>query len=155
MSVRQEKRKYWVLPPDEEEYKSGRLRVYQNLLRARGITDLETLRLLTAHPMIEVGSLDPSVDGDHGCSAGIPQLHVCSHFGISAKTFRSRHPEWKTWEYQMQFMATEMVKRIKKYGDVRLAIISWNLPAAANAGVDTKARYFEKVKKQSLRLVLQ
>jgi hypothetical protein len=128
-----------------EAYKNRILADYQRKLHARGIKDT---KLFVAQLIQEAGSLDPATIGDHGCSFGIIQYNACSKHRMSAKAFLAKHPEWKTTEKQLTWMADSVAWRMKRYGNIRLAVISHNSPAAAARGVDTKAGYFTAVSKR-------
>lgn len=152
----------WILPSWEESYKTNRLAFYQQLLMKRGITNDESLRLLSGHLLAENGALAPDRHGDGGRSVGIPQRLVSMYRDpvtgkrFTAKTFLQRYPVWKTAKFQLTWMADRMIENIAKYGSVRLAIISHNMPAcAARKCKDTPAGYFAKVQKQADRLSLQ
>lgn len=121
----------------QPEYKQERLAHYLQLLKDRGITAKADLKILTANLIVENGALDETVNGDSGCSVGIPQRYVCQ-YGYSAKSFRKKYPEWNDWRFQLEWMADHAVSNYRKYdGNVRLAIISHNSPAAAARGKDS------------------
>lgn len=132
---------------DAPPYKNERLAAYQGMLKARGITDPDNLKLLTAQIIQENGSLSENVHGDKGCSVGVLQYNACVHHHVSAKRFLELHPEWKSWEYQMERMADMVADRMEIYeGDIRRIVIHHNCPACAKAGKDSKAGYYTAVK---------
>lgn len=158
--IRQDAKGYWQAPK-EPAYKNERLRAYQGMLRARGIIDSEQLRLFTAQLLQENGALSENVDGDHGCSIGIPQRNVClirdslTKKRFTAATFRIRYPAWKDWRTQMAWMADRTANVYhQKNGDARLTIINHNSPAAARRGTDTHAGYYRKIVARSATLSL-
>lgn len=127
-------------------YKSDRLRAYQRLLKAKGITKPDDLKLLAAQLIQENGALSESTIGDHGCSIGMIQYNACAHAGISAKRFLQLHPEWKDWHYQLEQMATMVAERYAMYhGNIKQVVTHHNSPAAAKRGVDTAAGYYRSV----------
>lgn len=135
---------------DAPAYKNERLAAYQNMLIQRGITGTDNLKLLTAQIIQENGSLSENVHGDHGCSVGILQYNACVHARVSAIRFLELHPEWKSWEYQLERMADMVEDRMEKYdGDIRLVVIHHNCPACAARGVDSKAGYYRSVKSRT------
>lgn len=144
----------WAGQPD---YKQERLAYYQQLLRDRGINDMDVLRTLTANLIVENGSLSESVNGDAGCSVGIPQRNVCQ-FGYTAKSFLRTYPAWNDWRYQLEWMADHTVESYKKFdGDVFRTVVYHNRPAAAYLGVDSchiTPCYFKRVDKAAKDLVL-
>lgn len=133
---------YW-LPSDAPEYKNERLSLYQDLLKERGITDPKHLKLFVAQILQENGALSEDVDGDHGCSIGIPQRNVClfrdpvTKKKFTAKTFRDRYPEWRDWRTQLNWLADSAAKTYSRYDkNVFQAITHHNCPACAQAAVD-------------------
>lgn len=103
------------------------------MLKARGITDPDKLKLLTAQIIQENGSLSENVHGDNGCSVGVLQYNSCVHNGMKAKRFLETHPEWKSWEYQFERMADMVADRMDIYeGNMRKVIIHHNCPACTN-----------------------
>ena len=145
---------YWQAPK-EPSYKNERLHVYQDLLKNRGITNRDHLKLFVAQLLQENGAVSENVDGDNGCSIGIPQRNVCL-YGYTAKSFRKKYPNWKTWETQMKWMADYTVQNYKKYdGNPKCTIIHHNRPASARNGCrDTAARYYGKIVAKSATLSL-
>lgn len=142
--------------PNEEEYKTGRLAAYQEMLRKRGITDEGHLRLLTAQLLVEAGSLNESVNGDNGCSVGIPMRNVCL-YGYTAKSFRKKYPEWNSLEFQLNWMADQVAAKYEKYdSDIRKIILSHNCPSCAARNVDAchiTPCYYQRVVNMSSKLV--
>lgn len=139
---------YGYIWKDAPEYKNERLLYYQHALRTRGITDPEQLKYFTAHLIIENGAMNEHIDGDSGCSVGIPQRYVCQ-FGYSAKSFRKKYPEWNDWKRQLDWMADYTVQNFQKLGDVRLTIIYHNSPQSALSGRDAchiSPCYYQRVK---------
>lgn len=135
-------------------YKNERLAYYQQALAARGKFTKEELRLLTAQLIQENGALAEDVIGDHGCSIGIIQYNTCAHHKMSGKTFLERHPEWKSWKYQIDYMADWVAGRSKAFnGNIRLMIIDHNCPACAAKGRDSKAGYYQSIKQRASLLI--
>jgi hypothetical protein len=149
--------KYWEWQ-GAEDYKNVRLRYYQDLLRAEGITNTEHLRNLTAQLLQENGSLDPVVMGDwtnnsYYCSLGIPQINMCVHHGMDAATWLARNPEWKDWKLQMEIMTEWTVGRYEKYDkDIFQTVLGHNCPSCASAGWDNG--YWKNVQNKELLLTL-
>lgn len=137
------------------EYKNERLAYYQKLLKDRGITNKDHVKLLVAQLIQEAGSLSETTIGDHGCSFGIIQYNACAHKKISAKRFLEIHPEWKTWEYQLEQMANMVKERYALYdGNIKRVIVHHNRPATARAGSkDTPAGYFKAISSRTNLLV--
>lgn len=128
------------------EYKNERLRAYQRMLKARGITNKDHLRLLVAQLIQEAGSLSETTIGDSGCSLGIPQLNTCVHHNQKAETFLKSNPEWGDWRHQLEWMADRTATNYQRFDqNVRLTIIAHNCPACARAGKDSRAGYFRAV----------
>ena len=144
---------YWKLTgPESEPYKVDRLREYQQMLKDRGITNINHLRLLASQLFSENGSLSEThTKGDHGCAVGIVQYNACSHNGMSAKRFLQVYPEWVDYKYQLRWMADAVDQRYKRFhGNIRLVIISHDSPACAEHSCrDTKAGYFSTVSKKA------
>lgn len=131
---------------DAPAYKNDRLKAYQGMLKARGITDPDKLKLLTAQIIQENGSLSENVHGDNGCSVGVLQYNACVHHNQSAKKFLETHPEWKSWEYQFERMADMVADRMEIYdGNMKQVVVHHNGPAFAKRGVDTPAGYYKSV----------
>jgi len=149
--------KYWTWV-EAEDYKNERLRYYQDLLRAEGITNPDHLKNLTAQLMVENGQLDPEIKGDYNkkgyyCSLGIPQINMCVHHGVSAGTWLARNPEWKDWKLQMEIMTEWTVGRYEKYDeDIFQTVLGHNCPSCANARWDNG--YWKKVQNHELLLSL-
>lgn len=118
------------------------------MLVARGITDPDKLKLLTAQIIQENGSLSENVHGDQGCSVGVLQYNACVHHKMSAKRFLEVYPEWKSWEYQFERMADMVANRMEIYnGNMRQIVIHHNHPACAKRNCsDTKAGYYKTIK---------
>lgn len=133
----------------QPEYKQERLAYYQQLLKDRGITNRDHLKLMTANLIVENGALSESTHGDGGCSVGIPQRNVCL-YGYTAKSFLKKYPAWNDWKVQMQWMADHTKAAYDKYdGDVFRTIVSHNRPASAAVGKDScgiSPCYFQRVK---------
>ncbi len=127
------------------EYKNATLALYQRKLKARGVTDT---KLFVAQLIQEAGSLNPATIGDHGCSFGLIQYNACAKHRMSAASFLKKHPEWKTAETQLEWMADSVAWRMERYDSVRLAVIAHNSPAAAARGTDTKAGYYKAVSRR-------
>ncbi len=147
---------YWQIP-GEEAYKNARLREYQDMLRARGVTDMGQLRLLVAQIMQENGALTPDRIGDHGCSFGILQYNACSHNNLSAKHFLARNPQWRDYRFQLASLADEVKINLKQFGTIRCTIVWHNGPAFATPctpWTDTPARYFHTISKLTSRFTL-
>jgi len=143
---------YWQLSEkDDAGYKNERIRFYQDLLKERGVSDRETLKLLTAQLLQENGALAEDRDGDHGCSIGIPQYNACAHHRMNAKRYRALNPEWNDWRFQMTWMADQTVKTLQAFdGKTKCAIIHHNRPASAwNGCRDTAAGYYRKIESRS------
>lgn len=143
---------YWQLSQkDDAGYKNERIRFYQDLLKDRGVSDRETLKLLTAQLLQENGALAEDRDGDHGCSIGIPQYNACAHHRMNAKRYREIHPEWNDWRFQMTWMADQTVKTLQAFdGNAKCAIIHHNRPASAYNGCrDTAAGYYRNIVSRS------
>jgi hypothetical protein len=133
-------------------YKNDRLRAYQDLLRARGITGMADLKLLTAQLIQENGALDETVIGDHGCSIGILQYNVCVHHHMKAATWLKlpQNQVWKDYRFQLSVMADAVASRYQKFhGNLKQVIVAHNSPAAAARGTDTRAGYYSSIVKRS------
>lgn len=117
------------------------------MLKARGITNKDHLKLLVAQLIQENGSLSEShTTGDKGCAVGIIQYNACVHHKMSAKTFLKKFPEWQSWEYQLERMADMVANRYEIYdGNIKQVVIHHNRPASAKLGRDTPAGYFKAV----------
>lgn len=128
-------------------YKNERLTYYQEQLIARGITNKEHLKLLTAQVIQENGSLSENVHGDGGCSVGILQYNACVHHGVSAKKFLEKHPEWKSWQYQLDRMADMVADRYHNLyaGNIKQVIVHHNRPVDAKRNRDTPAGYYRTI----------
>jgi hypothetical protein len=153
---------YWHAP-QEPAYKNERIMAYQDMLKERGITDPEHLRLFVAQLLQENGAISENVDGDGGCSIGIPQRNTCNFRDpvtgrwFNAKTFRQRYPAWNDWRTQMEWMADYTAANYKKFPKVRCVIVNHNRPASARPctdRTDTKARYYGKIAARSQALSL-
>lgn len=116
-----------------EPYKNDILKAYQKKLNERGVEDT---KIFVAQLIQENGSLDPLRIGDNGKSFGIIQYNSYAKHGVNAKRFLELHPEWKTVDKQLEWMADDVAAKMKAYGSTKLAVISHNCPACAKAGVD-------------------
>lgn len=146
--------KYWEWV-DAPEYKKIRLRYYQDLLRAAGVTNIDHLKNLTSQLTVENGALDPLAIGDNGCSLGLPQINFCVHHGVYASTWLKRNPEWNDWKLQAEVMTEWITSNYERYdGDIFRTVVHHNSPAAAYANVDTNAGYWSKVVKNGNLLSL-
>jgi hypothetical protein len=145
---------YWKLI-HEEPYKNARLAEYQDMLRARGITDPQALKLLVAQLYQENGAVTADRIGDHGCSFGLIQFNACVHEHVTAKRFLQLHPEWQDYRFQLAVMADSVADRYRQFhGNMMQVIVAHNSPAAARRGTDTKAGYFRAVSKRLALLTL-
>lgn len=136
-----------VIAPGEEQYKNDRLAYYQDVLKKRGITNMNDLRLLSAQLLAENGAMTEDRLGDSGCSFGLIQYNACAHHGVNARKFLADNKEWQSWEYQLQRMADMVAERYARYdGNMRRVIIHHNSPACASRGCsDTRAGYYSKI----------
>lgn len=150
---------YWTWP-GQPAYKNERLAAYQDMLRARGITDTEHLKLLTAQLVQENGAIDEKVIGDKGCSFGLLQYNACAHHKMSAKAFLSKPQwkEWNDWRFQLERMADMVAERNRIYdGKIRCVVVHHNGPAFAQPctkHADTPAGYFRAVQAKTALLAI-
>jgi len=141
----------WVLTgPSAAPYKNERLAEYQGLLRDRGITNEDHLRLLVAQLLQENGALtEHHTTGDGGCAVGIIQYNACVHHKMNAKRFLEKYPSWQDYHYQLSRMADMVQDRYQRYGgDIKKTIVHHNCPACAPYG-DTNAGYYATIQRKS------
>ena len=125
---------YWEWKEDADgyaPYKNEVLKKWQDALRERGIISKNDLLVFTAQALAENGALDPLVIGDKGCSLGLPQKNWCSHEGISAKKALKKYPEWSNLDTQLGWFADSTIDHLKKFSDIKWAVIAHNSPKAA------------------------
>ena len=159
--------------PKEPAYKNERLLTYQGMLRERGITNPDHLRLFASQLLVENGAISEDRDGDpvigciakdkdgnctkrgvlYYCSIGIPQRNVCN-FGYTTASFRRKFPAWNDWRVQMDWMTTYTAASYARFdGKAKCTIIYHNRPASALNGCrDTKAGYYGKIVSRSTSL---
>lgn len=108
-----------------EPYKNDVLRLYQQKLRARGITNT---RIFVAQIVQENGAMAANVIGDKGCSIGIPQYNACSKHHVSAKRWIELHPEWATADHQLEWLADQVEWRTRDLKTEWSQIVNHNCP---------------------------
>lgn len=140
--------KYWQIP-NAPKYKNDTLRACQDSLRSKGITDLNALRYGCSIIAHENGEM--TTDRIH---AGGGAYGLCGHNVGNVKAFWKKHPESKTFEYQIEYCTKRFADAYYKYNkDIKPSIVQHHCPACAKARVDScydhghrlNKCYFERV----------
>jgi len=150
---------------DAEPYKNDILKLYQQKLHERGVTDTQ---IFVAQIVQENGKLEADVIGDHGCSIGIPQYNACAKHKVSARRWIELHPEWATVDHQLDWLADQVKRRTDTFSSEWSKIVDHNCPLCVTIKpgqvvngktyADWKAignRYYKSVKSRTALLVQQ
>ena len=113
---------------DAEPYKNDMLRLYQQKLHERGISDT---KIFVAQIVQENGKLEADVIGDSGCSIGIPQYNACKKHNVSAKRWIELHPEWATADHQLEWLADQVAWRTKDFKSEWSQVVNHNCPVCS------------------------
>jgi hypothetical protein len=144
---------YWQLPGGNP-HQNKVLKLYQDALKAKGVTDQEALHYGAAVLISENEPLTLDRLGDSGHAFGICQKSVRPQY---AKDFLKKHPEWKTVEKQIDFCTQRFADAWARFKSLTAphrivtpkkevvlvpegvfrAAVENNCPACSRAGVDS------------------
>lgn len=156
----------WILPGGSEQQNTA-LRVYQDALRERGITDPEALLYGSALLVHENEKLTVDRVSFTGYDFGLCQMNTGK---VPSRVFMKQHPEWLDLKKQAGWCADRFVKTYDKYNkSIFRAVVQNHCPACAAKGKDStsirvrgkdgkphsvplKPPYFERVKLTTKKL---
>ena len=154
---------YWRLPGGSEQQNAA-LRVYQDALKARGVTDPEALHLGAALLVHENEKLTVDRISFTGFDFGLCQMNTGK---VPSRIFMQLHPEWLDVKKQAGWCADRFVKTYDKYDQsIFRAVVQNHCPACAAKGVDSKSfrwhgksvplkpPYYQRVKITAKKLTL-
>jgi hypothetical protein len=157
------KKGYWQLPGGTDQQNKA-LRIYQDALKARGVTDPEALKYGSALLVHENEKLTVDRISFTGFDFGLCQMNTGK---VPSRIFMKQHPEWLDVKKQANWCADRFVQTYDKYHqDIFRAVVQNHCPACARKGKDSTSfrwhgksvplipPYFQRVKITSAKLSL-